>query len=71
MTQTGAGIEDIFKGSEKVEILGKLPSFLWAYIEAARKLVQQLQTKPEEYGDSATKVREDPWCIEVGGALSQ
>jgi hypothetical protein len=56
MTQTGAGIEDIFKGAEKVEILGKLPSFLWAYIEAARKLVQQVQTNPAEYGNSAKNV---------------
>jgi predicted regulator of Ras-like GTPase activity (Roadblock/LC7/MglB family) len=56
MTQTGAGIEDIFKGAEKIEIMGKLPSFLWAYIEAARKLVQQVQTKPEDFGDSATNV---------------
>lgn len=56
MTLVNAGIEDIFKGAEKIEILGKLPSFLWAYVDAARQLVETLQTQPEQCGDSAANV---------------
>ena len=41
MTSHDLGSEDIFKGSEEVEILGKLPAFLWAYIDNARRLVQE------------------------------
>ncbi|HMK36373.1 MAG TPA: roadblock/LC7 domain-containing protein [Desulfomonilaceae bacterium] len=53
MTLANAGVEDIFKGAEKIEILGKLPSFLWAYIEAARKLTREAQTAPAKCADSA------------------
>lgn len=42
MTAENAGVADIFKGSEKIEILGKLPSILWAYIDCARKMGESL-----------------------------
>ncbi len=37
-----AGYKDIFDGAEKVETLGKLPMYLWAYIETVRKLIGDL-----------------------------
>ncbi|MBI5249759.1 MAG: roadblock/LC7 domain-containing protein [Desulfomonile tiedjei] len=49
--------QDIFKGSEKVEILGKLPSLLWAYSEASRKYVQELTSKPNDQPESLDRVQ--------------
>ena len=48
--------DDIFKGSEEVEILGKLPAFLWAYIDNARRLVQDREAPPDDYFQSVHKV---------------
>jgi predicted regulator of Ras-like GTPase activity (Roadblock/LC7/MglB family) len=56
MTSQDLGFDDIFKGSEEVEILGKLPAFLWAYIDNARRLVQDLKAKPGDYSESVLKV---------------
>jgi predicted regulator of Ras-like GTPase activity (Roadblock/LC7/MglB family) len=56
MMQTGAGTEDIFSGAEKVEILGKLPSFLWFYIEASRNLIRQVNAKHEQHDDAFANV---------------
>jgi predicted regulator of Ras-like GTPase activity (Roadblock/LC7/MglB family) len=56
MTSQDLGFDDIFKGSEEVEILGKLPAFLWAYIDNARRLVQDLKAKPGDYAESVLKV---------------
>jgi predicted regulator of Ras-like GTPase activity (Roadblock/LC7/MglB family) len=39
----------IFVGAEKVEILGKLPSLLWAYIISSRFLMDTLSTSPDDY----------------------
>ncbi|MEW6351691.1 MAG: roadblock/LC7 domain-containing protein [Thermodesulfobacteriota bacterium] len=39
----------IFEGAEKVEILGKLPALLWAYIISSRSLMDTLGTTPENY----------------------
>jgi predicted regulator of Ras-like GTPase activity (Roadblock/LC7/MglB family) len=52
MTQNNVGIQDIFQGAEKIEILGKLPTFLWAYIDASHKLVKDLRESPGGYGES-------------------
>lgn len=50
------GYDDIFKGSEEVEVLGKLPAFLWAYIDNARRLVRDLDAQPDDYSQSVLKV---------------
>jgi predicted regulator of Ras-like GTPase activity (Roadblock/LC7/MglB family) len=56
MASQDLGFDDIFKGSEEVEILGKLPAFLWAYIDNARRLVENLEVKPDDYSESVMKV---------------
>lgn len=59
MTSQDSAYQDIFKGSEKVEILGKLPSLLWAYAEACRKFLQEPEAGPnqQEYIDKISKLR--------------
>ncbi len=52
MTQNNVGIQDIFQGAEKIEIFGKLPTFLWAYIDASHRLVKDLEETPESYEES-------------------
>jgi len=42
MTPQDLGIKDIFEGAEQIEIFGKLPALLWAYIGAAHTLVEQV-----------------------------
>jgi predicted regulator of Ras-like GTPase activity (Roadblock/LC7/MglB family) len=42
------GNVDIFEGAEKIEILGRLPSFLWAYVDSARQVTADLKTGPVE-----------------------
>lgn len=42
MTPQDLGIKDIFEGAEQIEIFGKLPALLWAYIGAARTLAEQV-----------------------------
>jgi predicted regulator of Ras-like GTPase activity (Roadblock/LC7/MglB family) len=56
MTSQDSGFDDIFKGSEEVEILGKLPAFLWAYIDNARRLVKDPGAKPDDYSESVLKI---------------
>jgi predicted regulator of Ras-like GTPase activity (Roadblock/LC7/MglB family) len=46
MTAQNVVSVDIFEGADKVEILGRLPAFLWAYIDNARKLAEDLRTNP-------------------------
>lgn len=41
-------IKDIFVGAEKIEILGKLPFFLWAYIDKGKALAAELVINPSE-----------------------
>jgi predicted regulator of Ras-like GTPase activity (Roadblock/LC7/MglB family) len=43
---------DIFRGAEKIEILGKLPGLLWAYIDTSRKLMKDLKTRPDGVSES-------------------
>ncbi len=47
---------DIFKGAEKIEIFGKLPSLLWTYIDAGRNLIQVLKTKSDRSPESVHTV---------------
>ena len=47
---------DIFEGADKVEILGRLPALLWAYIDSARKLTEDLGTSPDEASASMNDV---------------
>lgn len=56
MTSQDPGFDDIFKGAEEVEILGKLPTFLWAYIDNARRLVHDVEAPQDDYSESAIKV---------------
>ena len=56
MTAQDVGVEDIFKGAEKVEIFGKLPGLLWAYIETGRRLVQDLEVRPSDLPESVGKL---------------
>lgn len=44
---------DIFRGAEKIEILGKLPGILWAYVDTSRKLMEDLKTRPDSVSESA------------------
>jgi predicted regulator of Ras-like GTPase activity (Roadblock/LC7/MglB family) len=44
-------IKDIFEGADKIELLGKLPSMLWAYIERARSAVEHVDD-PDLYAQS-------------------
>jgi predicted regulator of Ras-like GTPase activity (Roadblock/LC7/MglB family) len=46
MTEQDGISRDIFRGAEKIEIFGKLPSLLWSYIDTARNVIQDLKTKP-------------------------
>ncbi len=46
----------IFEGAERVEILGKLPSLLWAYILSSRFLMDRLNTSPDNYSGPLTNV---------------
>src|SRR5512136_2935955 len=43
---------DIFRGAEKIEIMGKLPGLLWAYIDTSRKLLEDLKTRPDNASES-------------------
>jgi predicted regulator of Ras-like GTPase activity (Roadblock/LC7/MglB family) len=46
MTAHNTAHNDIFAGAEKVEILGKLPQMLWAYIEGVSWLLEELGANP-------------------------
>jgi predicted regulator of Ras-like GTPase activity (Roadblock/LC7/MglB family) len=52
MTAQNVVSVDIFEGADKVEILGRLPALLWAYIDSARKLTEDLGTSPDETPES-------------------
>jgi len=56
MTAQDFGIGDIFKGAEKVEIFGKLPALLWAYIDTGRQLVQDFGVRPGSLPESVRKL---------------
>ncbi len=57
MTQQNGISRDIFRGAEKIEIFGKLPSLLWSYIDIARNLIQDLKTKPTLDSPAMPQVR--------------
>ncbi len=48
---------DIFRGAEKIEIFGKLPSLLWTYIDAGRNLIEVLKTDSDRSPESVNTVR--------------
>ncbi len=48
MTSQDQGINDIFKGAAEIEIFGKLPALLWAYIDSARRFVDGYKTGAED-----------------------
>lgn len=50
MTPQDLGIKDIFEGAEQIEIFGKLPALLWAYIGAAHKLVDEANAGSLNFG---------------------
>ena len=50
MTPQDLGIKDIFEGAEQIEIFGKLPALLWAYIEAAHKLAEEAKADSPSIG---------------------
>jgi len=56
MTAQNFGIGDIFKGAEKIEIFGKLPALLWAYIDTGRQLVQDFGVRPGNLPESVRKL---------------
>ncbi len=43
MAQINGDIQDIFRGAEKIEIFGKLPGYLWSYIDTAHALIRDLR----------------------------
>jgi predicted regulator of Ras-like GTPase activity (Roadblock/LC7/MglB family) len=55
MTSQDGGIDDIFKGAEQIEIFGKLPALLWAYIDSCRKFIDDLNSG---VGDSSEHLEE-------------
>ena len=57
MTQQNGISRDIFRGAEKIEIFGRLPSLLWSYIDIARNLIQDLKTKPNSDSPAMPKVK--------------
>jgi predicted regulator of Ras-like GTPase activity (Roadblock/LC7/MglB family) len=56
MTTQEVGIGDIFKGAEKIEIFGKLPGLLWAYIDTGHQLVKDLEVRPNDLPESVRKL---------------
>jgi predicted regulator of Ras-like GTPase activity (Roadblock/LC7/MglB family) len=52
MTEQDKGLVDIFQGAAKVEIFGKLPSLIWAYIDTGRQLMEDLREHPPGFGSS-------------------
>ncbi len=52
MNEQNGVSRDMFRGAEKIEILGKLPSLLWTYIDTGRNLIQDLKTKPDRSSES-------------------
>jgi len=49
--------KDIFEGADAIEILGKLPSILWAYIEKGRSLVTTLETSPSDFSQASEETK--------------
>jgi predicted regulator of Ras-like GTPase activity (Roadblock/LC7/MglB family) len=56
MTSQDSDMQDIFKGAARIEIFGKLPSLLWAYIDAGRQLGEDLKTSPDRCGEGLDRM---------------
>lgn len=56
MTAQDTEVQDIFSGAERIEIFGKLPTFLWAYIDAGRQLVQDLKNSPHRRDEGVARM---------------
>lgn len=67
MTSQDSGISDIFKGAAQIEIFGKLPALLWAYIDAARRFVDGFDSGTE---DTSSQVREMERILSVLNAAA-
>jgi len=52
MNEQNGVSRDIFRGAEKIEIFGKLPSLLWTYIDTGRNLIQDLKTRPDRSSEA-------------------
>ena len=57
MTEQDGISRDIFRGAERIEIFGKLPSLLWSYIDTGRILIQDLKTQPDSGSGSVQTMR--------------
>ena len=70
MTDQDNGLVDIFHGAAKVEIFGKLPSLLWAYIDTGRQLMEDLREHPPGFGSSMGRcphTRHSRFCCQAPG----
>lgn len=56
MTAQDTEVQDIFSGAERIEIFGKLPTFLWAYIDAGRQLAQDLKNSPHRRDEGVARM---------------
>jgi predicted regulator of Ras-like GTPase activity (Roadblock/LC7/MglB family) len=56
MAAQDSEVQDIFKGAEKIEVFGKLPSLLWAYIDAGRQLGEDLKSSPDRCGEGLDRM---------------
>ena len=63
MVTEALGIEDIFKGAEKIEVLGKLPALLWAYIDSARKISENIKTGTGNVSESVGEMNQMLWVL--------
>lgn len=57
------GVEDIFKGAEKIEVLGKLPALLWAYIDSTRKICENIKAGTSDISDSIREMGQMLWIL--------
>jgi predicted regulator of Ras-like GTPase activity (Roadblock/LC7/MglB family) len=57
MTEQDGISRDIFRGAERIEIFGKLPSLLWSYIDTGRTLIQDLKQRPGSGSESVQTMR--------------
>jgi predicted regulator of Ras-like GTPase activity (Roadblock/LC7/MglB family) len=56
MTVQNTGSVDIFEGAEKIEVMGRLPALLWAFIDAIRHLLDNLKTSPGQQTEAVHEV---------------
>jgi len=56
-------VEDIFKGAEKIEVLGKLPALLWAYIDSTRQISENIKTGTADVSESVREINQMLWIL--------